>query len=200
MGVSDSLDSNDIDHEYHYHDRQDKDVPNFQPRSKSVPLHSKAKAPTLVALLESINERKETGPKWQSERSRKLAAKEFTNLTSENDRLYKELSALKLKYDDLWDHKRSVEQQLTSYKNKAEDTTQIMDNIDILKSKCSKLEMEKIYLMERLDSQTSPSQKPSINDIAEHSEQMMMEYTVKMQRKQNKINQLLDESNAKEKE
>merc|ERR1712228_103778 len=213
--VSESLDSNDIDNNgYHYDhreidDKENNDVPNFRPLSKSVPVRYQSKAPTLVALLDVVNERsKETAPKWKSETSRKLAAEEFKNLTSENDKLYKELSALKEKHDDLLHHKQSIDEQLASYKNKAENTTQIMDSIDILKSKCNKLEMEKTYLMEQLNesivngsnSQISQQQKPSINDVADNSQQIVMEYTVKMQREQNKINHILEEQKQKEKE
>ena len=71
-----------------------------------------------------------------------------------------------------------------------------MDTIEVLKSKNKKLEIEKSYLMDRLDEILS-AKHSHIN--ARNSKQVLMEYNAKMQREQNEIDGLIKEHNQKEK-
>ena len=79
------------------------------------------------------------------------AAEEFAVLANENDKLFKENSTLKERYDDMIHDKMKIEEELNALKNKNENEDAIIDDIDILKSRAQKWELEKKVLMEQLN-------------------------------------------------
>merc|ERR1712228_465103 len=139
------------------------------------------------------------------------AAQEFATLANENDNLFKENETLKARFDDILHDKTKLTEQLAKYQNNNSINSQIIDDIDSLKSEQLKWKMEKKLLMEQLEEsnkqingqlsddrlmgKTAPKLK---NDTSEDSNRLMMESLAKITREKNALLQTLEnEKNMK---
>jgi len=147
------------------------------------------------------------------------AAEEFTVLANENDALFKENSTLKEKYDDMRHEKQKVEEELTALKHQQGDQDQIIDSVEILKSKAMEWEIEKKVLLEQLheaqvqqqhgggkkagsrkgsDSLVGKTALKLKNDGSEDAQRLMMESLAKMTREKNELEMMMEKQrNAK---
>ena len=115
--------------------------------SQSVPPKYLLKAPTLIALLDTVNEDNTNGLTDATSTQSALAAEELTELVNENN-------------DDLSQHKSQIETELNTYHSQHQTSEQIREELSVLTSSITQLKMENELLRNELK-----QSKHSRNDI-----------------------------------
>ena len=125
------------------------------------------------------------------------AAEEFANLANENDKLFKENSTLKEKYDDITHEKMKIEEELNLLKNRNQDEDEIKEDMDVLKAQAENWELEKKLLLQQLqeaqnmNAKTKNGSKTSVvgktalklkSETSEDGQRLMMESLAKITR------------------
>ena len=107
------------------------------------------KAPTLIALLDTVNENNATELTDATSTQSALAAEELTELVNENNDLFKQLESFKAKYDDLSQHKSQIETELNTYHSQHQTSEQIREELSVLTSSITQLKMETIQAQQK---------------------------------------------------